>query len=60
MKLMGGFIIFLALYGFGIEITLTGILWLIFGIFLVATEECMQVLMHTTRYIHRSINREPK
>jgi hypothetical protein len=60
MKIIGGFIIFLALYGFGVQITLTGILWLLFGIFLVATQECLDVLMHTTRYIHRSINREQK
>jgi len=60
MKLIGGLIIFLALYGLGVEITLTGVLWLLFGIFLMATRECLDILMHTTRYIHRSINREQK
>jgi hypothetical protein len=60
MKIIGGFIIFLALYGFGVQVTLTGILWLLFGIFLFATQECLDILMHTTRYIHRSINREQK
>jgi hypothetical protein len=60
MKFIGGFIIFLAAWGFGTQITLTGILWLLFGIFLVATRECLNIMMHTTRYIHRSMSREQK
>lgn len=60
MKAIGGFIIFLALWGFGVEITWTGVLWFLFGIFLVATQECLEIMMHTTRYIHRSITREQK
>jgi hypothetical protein len=53
MKIIGGFIIFLALYGFSVEITGTGILWLLFGIFLSATRECLDILMHATRCINR-------
>lgn len=53
MKLVGGFLIFLALYGFQEAVTLSNVLWLALGIFLIATEECIQVFMHTARYIHR-------
>jgi hypothetical protein len=56
MKIIGGFIIFLALYGFSVEITFTGILWLLFGIFLSATRECIDILMYA---IGRT-NREQK
>jgi hypothetical protein len=53
MKIIGGFIIFLALYGFSVEVTLTGVLWLFFGIFLSATKECLEILMHTIRRANR-------
>jgi hypothetical protein len=53
MKIIGGFIIFLALYGFSVEITLTGILWLLFGIFLSATRECIDILVQATRRANR-------
>jgi len=53
LKLVGGFLIFLALYGFQEAVTFSNVLWFALGIFLIATEECIQVFMHTARYIHR-------
>jgi len=56
MKIIGGFICFLALYGFGVQITLTGVLWMLFGIFLMAIPEVLEMFMRTERFIHRSGN----
>lgn len=56
MKIIGAFLIFLALYGFQEAVTISNVCWFALGIFLVATEECIQVFMHTARYIHRSVN----
>jgi len=56
MKIIGGFIVFLALYGFGVQITLTGVLWFLFGIFLMAIPEALELFKYTERFIHRSGN----
>jgi hypothetical protein len=56
MKIIGGFICFLALYGFGVQITLTGVLWMLFGIFFVVIPEVLRMFIPTQRVIHRSGN----
>lgn len=60
MKVVGAFIAFLALWGFETQITLTGIVWLLFGIFLIASQQCIDILGRTVRFIHRSRSREQK
>lgn len=53
MKLVGGFLIFLALYGFQTEVTFSNVCWFVIGLFLVAIEEWILLFGHTVRYIHR-------
>lgn len=53
MKIVGGFLIFLALMGFQTEVTVANVLWFVVGIFLIAIEEWAQLFGHTVRYIHR-------
>ena len=53
MKLVGGFLIFLALYGFQEAVTFSNVLWFALGIFLIATEECIQVFMHTSSNVKK-------
>ena len=53
MKLVGGFLIFLALYGFQEAVTFSNVLWFIIGVFLIAIEEWVTLFCHTVRYVHR-------
>ena len=53
MKIVGGFLIFLAVYGFQEAVTLANVSWLILGMFLIAMEEWATLFSHTVRYIHR-------
>ena len=53
MKVIGAFLIFLALYGFQTGATFSNVCWFIVGVFLIAIQEWVQVFMHTVRYIHR-------
>ncbi len=53
MKIVGAFLIFLALYGLQEAVTFTNVLWFIVGVFLVAIEEWVSLFSHTVRYIHR-------
>ena len=53
MKIVGAFLIFIALYGFQDEVTFINVLWLALGVFLVAIEEWVTLFSHTVRYIHR-------
>jgi len=53
MKIVGGFLIFLALYGFQTEVTFRNVSWLMLGIFLIAMQEWFILFGHTVRYIHR-------
>jgi len=54
MKIIGGFICFLAFFGLSVQITFTGVLWMMFGIFLMAIPEVLEMFMRTERFIHRS------
>lgn len=56
MKIIGGFICFLAFFGLSVQITLTGVLWMLFGIFLMAIPQVLEMFMRTERFIHRSGN----
>jgi len=56
MKIIGGFICFLAFFGLSVQITFTGVLWMMFGIFLMAIPEVLEMFMRTERFIHRSGN----
>ena len=53
MKIVGAFLIFLALYGFQEAVTLSNVSWFIIGAFLIAIEEWIMLFAHTVRYIHR-------
>ena len=53
MKIIGGFLIFLALYGFQEAVTVSNVSWFILGVFFVAIEEWATLFSHTVRYIHR-------
>lgn len=53
MKIIGGLLIFVALYNLNEAITFTFVGWLLLGIFLIAVEEWAQLFAHTVRYIHR-------
>jgi membrane-bound ClpP family serine protease len=53
MKIVGGFLIFLALYGFQTEVTRSNVSWFALGVFLIAMEEWFVLFGHTVRYIHR-------
>ena len=57
MKLIGGLICFLAMYGFTVQVTGTGVLWMLFGIVLIAIPEILEGFMRTERFIHRSNNK---
>ena len=56
MRIIGGFICFLAFFSLSVQITLISVLWLLFGIFLVAIPELLEVFMRTERFIHRNNN----
>ena len=51
MKIIGGFLIFLALYGFQEAVTLSNVLWLIFGLFFIAVEQWVMLF----NYVYKSI-----
>lgn len=53
MKIVGAFLIFLALYGFQEAVTFSNVCWLVLGVFLIAVQEWLQLFEHTVRYIHR-------
>lgn len=53
MKLIGGFICFLAIFGFTQEVTIKGIGMLLLGIGLMAIPELFEAYMRTQRFIHR-------
>ena len=56
MKVIGGFFCLLAFFSLSVQITLTGVLWMLFGIFLVALPQALEMFMRTERFIHRSGN----
>ena len=56
MRIIGGFICFLAFFGLSVQITLTGVLWMLFGIFLLVIPEVLEMFMRTERFIHRRPN----
>lgn len=60
MKLIGGLICFLAMYGFGVQVTLTGILWMLFGVALIVIPTVLEGFMRTERFIHRSNKKNVK
>lgn len=53
MKVIGAFLIFLALYGFQEAVTFSNVCWFILGVFLIAIQEWAMLFAHTVRYIHR-------
>jgi len=53
LKVIGAFLIFLALYSFQNEVTFSNVCWFLLGLFLVAIEEWVILFTHTVRYIHR-------
>lgn len=53
MKIIGAFLIFLALYGFQEAVTFSNVLWFIVGVFLIAIQEWILLFSHTVRYIRR-------
>jgi hypothetical protein len=53
MKIIGGFICFLAIFGFSQAVTLNGILALLCGIVLMLIPELFEIFMRTQRFIHR-------
>jgi len=59
MRIIGGFIAFLAFYSLSVQITFISVVWLLFGIFLVFIPEIFEMLMRTERFVHRS-NRDVK
>lgn len=59
MRIIGGFICFLAFFSLSVQITFISVIWLLFGIFLVTIPEILEVFMRTERFIHRS-NRNVK
>jgi len=56
MKLIGFLFCYLAYYSLSSQITFSGVLWMVFGILLLAGGEIKEVFMHTERFIHRSGN----
>jgi hypothetical protein len=56
MKLIGGFICLLAFYSLSVQFSFTSVLWLLFGILLVAIPEVLEMFMRTERFIHRRGN----
>ena len=57
MKLIGGLICFLAMYGFTVQVTGTGVLWMLFGVALIVIPTVLEGFMRTERFIHRSNNK---
>ena len=49
MKLIGGFICFLAIFGFTQQVTFKGVLALLFGVLLMALPELFQTFMRSKR-----------
>lgn len=56
MRIIGGFICFLAFFSLSVQITFISVVWLLFGIFLVALPQVLEIFMRTERFIHRSTN----
>jgi hypothetical protein len=56
MRIIGGFICFLAFYSLSVQFSFISVVWLLFGIFLVAIPEILEMFMRTERFIHRSNN----
>ena len=56
MKLIGGLITFLAFFGLSRQFTFNGVLWLLFGIILMAIPAIFEAFVRTERFIHRSNN----
>lgn len=54
MKLIGFFMCYFAYYSLANDLTIAGILWMLFGIILLAGGEIKEIFMHTERFIHRS------
>ena len=50
MKIVGGFLIFLALYGFQEAVTFSNVSWFIIGVFLVAIQEWVALF----KYIYKA------
>ena len=53
LKLVGGFLIFLALYELQNGFNWFALGWFLLGLFLIAVEEWVLLFGHTVRYIHR-------
>jgi len=53
LKMIGGFIAFLAIFGFTQQVTIKGIFMLLVGIGLMAIPEMFEAYMRTQRFIHR-------
>lgn len=54
MKLIGFLFCYFAYYSLASQITFSGVLWMVFGILLLAGGEIKEIFMHTERFIHRS------
>jgi hypothetical protein len=50
LKIIGAFLIFLALYGFQEAVTFDNVLWFVVGVFLVAVQEWVTLF----KYIHKA------
>jgi len=53
LKIIGGLIAFLAVFGFTQEVTIRGVFMLLLGIGLMAIPEMFEAYMRTQRFIHR-------
>ena len=54
MKMIGALLLIFTWWSMSIEFTWSALAWMLVGIFLIATEECISFLAHTERFIHRS------
>jgi hypothetical protein len=53
MKAVGAFFIFFAWVSLSETFNWAAIGWLLFGVFLVASKECLAFLTNTERFVHR-------
>lgn len=53
MKIIGGFLIFLALYQFNQDIYFPSVFWFLLGILLTLSDHWGTILIYTTQYIHK-------
>jgi hypothetical protein len=53
MKIIGGFICFLAIFGFSQDVTIKGVVMLLFGIALMVIPGLFEAYVRTQRFIHR-------